>query len=49
MHNRTNEITADDCYFAYLAASELLDELRPALDQQTIPSEGQKEMLWLVL
>ena len=45
MLNGTTEITADDCYFAHLAASELLDELRQALDQQTIPTEGKKEML----
>ena len=45
MLNGTSEITADDCYFAHLAASELLDELRQALDQQTIPTDGKKEML----
>ena len=45
MLNGTKEITADDCYFAHMAASELLDELRVALDQMTIPTEGKKEML----
>jgi hypothetical protein len=44
MLNGTNEITADDCHYAHLAASELLDKLRQALDQQTIPTEDKKEM-----
>jgi hypothetical protein len=45
MLNGTKEITADDCYFVRMAASELLDELRQALDQMTIPTEGKKEMV----
>jgi hypothetical protein len=45
MLNGTQEITADDCYFVHLATTELLEELREALEQMTIPTEGKKEML----
>ena len=45
MLNGTQEITADDCYFVHLATTELLEELREALEQMTIPTEGKKEMV----
>ena len=45
MLNGTQEITADDCYFVHLATTELLEELREALERMTIPTEGKKEML----